>query len=154
MLKELSKLPALTQSSNEPPKKKKAGAKKKASNLIKDFSVVNKKSLNPISTLNHIQQAVRGQKPEYTISEDHQTSTFTQFVVQASADDKSCTAVGPNKKVKYFYAKLLCVLHNIFCYRLLNKVLLKLFLLNWVIIITPILLLNPISKKINQRSPQ
>ncbi|VDI45735.1 double-stranded RNA-binding protein Staufen [Mytilus galloprovincialis] len=100
-LKELSPLPPMAQR----PKNKQNQNKKKSKNIIKVQNQMQKTDpnygvgINPISRLIQIQQAEQKKEPVFTLITERSLLRRREFVMQVQIEDKTCTGVGPNKKL-------------------------------------------------------
>ncbi|XP_064597093.1 double-stranded RNA-binding protein Staufen homolog isoform X2 [Liolophura sinensis] len=100
MLEQLRQLPSVT-STSQKAKPKMMTTKKKNRNLIKaqkadpGYGV----GINPISRLIQIMQAQKKKEPVYTLITERGQPRRREFVMQVCVEDKTCTGVGPNKKL-------------------------------------------------------
>lgn len=99
-LRELTPIPPAIQK----PKSKPNQNKKKSKNIIKVQD--NQKTdpsygigINPISRLIQVQQAEQKKEPIFTLVTERSLLRRREFVMQVQIDDKTCTGVGPNKKL-------------------------------------------------------
>ncbi|KAL5014604.1 hypothetical protein ScPMuIL_008874 [Solemya velum] len=97
MLEKLKELPPLAVYIQKP-KNKLQSNKKKNRNIIK-VNPTYGAGINPISRLIQIQQAQKKKEPVYTLLAERGLPRRREFVMQVAVDDKSCTGVGPNKKL-------------------------------------------------------
>lgn len=102
-LKELSPLPPTSQR----PKSKQNQNKKKSKNIIKVCGIPQMQKtdpnygvgINPISRLIQVQQAEQKKEPVFTLITERSLLRRREFVMQVQIEDKTCTGVGPNKKL-------------------------------------------------------
>lgn len=100
MLEELRRLTPLPPSVMNRPKKA-LPTKKKQRNIVKlqkaapDYGV----GINPISRLIQIQQAKKEREPVYSLVMEQGLPRHREFVMEVCVVDRSCTGVGPNKKL-------------------------------------------------------
>lgn len=97
-LRELSPLPPTAQR----PKSKQNQNKKKSKNIIKQMQKTDPNygvGINPISRLIQVQQAEQKKEPVFTLITERSLLRKREFVMQVQVEDKTCTGVGPNKKL-------------------------------------------------------
>ncbi|XP_041360861.1 double-stranded RNA-binding protein Staufen homolog isoform X2 [Gigantopelta aegis] len=129
MLEKLKKLPQLSISMTKPKVKAAANNKRKNRNLVKlsDSLILQQQAvgadgslttspdgaqnqnqkpdsnfglgMNPISLLIQIMQAHKKKEPVYSLVAERGLPRRREFVIQVQVEDKSCTGVGPNKKL-------------------------------------------------------